>query len=437
MKLSDVRGLRVIVWGGAREGYSAAEICLRQNCQVAIVSDTPDSDVDAQRSAQALDVSLLGVHQIPEWNPDFIIRSPGVSRYREELANYASSGLLALWLADQDPRRIIGVTGTKGKSTTSALIANILRSAGHSVELAGNIGVPVAQTSRTADFLVIEVSSYQASDCTTSPSIGVLTSLGEDHIPWHGSVATYHRDKLNLFGHTQLEHVVCHASDQEHLVAHGLENVLKKRFSNSQHSVHVALATPQGEAALERMGNTTFPRNLELAMDAALAADNSLTLAHVLDALDSTQPLPSRQQLVATKGDRQFVDDALASNPLGVIAAIERFDHSRFVLIMGGEDRNVDFGPLCDAVNAAQHLGAIVVLGAPSTRLYKELLTTRATVCPANSDNVADAVEIAVSLTQSGDRVVFSPGAPTPRDIGDYRTRSAQFAAGIDRITFS
>jgi UDP-N-acetylmuramoylalanine--D-glutamate ligase len=185
------------------------------------------------------------------------------------------------------------------------------------------------------------------------------------------------------------------------------------------------------------MGNTTFPRNLELAMDAALAADNSLTLAHVLDALHSTQPLPSRQQLVATKGDRQFVDDALASNPLGVIAAIERFDHSRFVLIMGGEDRNVDFGPLCNAVNAAQHLGAIVVLGAPSTRLYKELLTTRATVCPANSDNVADAVEIAVSLTQSGDRVVFSPGAPTPRDIGDYRTRSAQFAAGIDRITFS
>ncbi len=87
MKLSDVRGLRVIVWGGAREGYSAAEICLRQNCQVAIVSDTPDSDVDAQRSAQSLDVSLLGVHQIPEWNPDFIIRSPGVSRYREELAN--------------------------------------------------------------------------------------------------------------------------------------------------------------------------------------------------------------------------------------------------------------------------------------------------------------------------------------------------------------
>jgi len=436
MKLSDLRGIRVLVWGGAREGYTATEICLKQNCAVAIVSDTPEMDTDAQRSAQNLDVPLIGVADIPQWNPDFIVRSPGVSRYREELANYASSGLLALWLADQDPRRIIGVTGTKGKSTTSTLIANILQSAGHSVELTGNIGVPVTQTSRATDFVVVEVSSYQASDCTTSPSIGVLTTLGEDHIPWHGSLVNYHRDKLNLFGHPQLEHMVCHVSEHEALTSYGHHHVLGKKFSNSQHSVHVALATPQGEAALERMGNTTFPRNLELAMDAALAADNSLTLAHVLNALDNTHPLPSRQQLVATKGKRLFIDDALASNPLGVIAAIERFDSSRFVLIMGGEDRNVDFGPLCDAVNNAQHLAGIVVLGESKSRLYQQLLTTRATVRLANSDNVADGVRSAISLTHEGDRVIFSPGAPTPREIGDYQTRSAQFAKGIEGLEF-
>lgn len=434
MKLSQLTNMRVLVWGGAREGHTAAEICVNQGCTVAFVSDTPATDEPTRSSAHILGLAVLDVANINEWKPDFIVRSPGVSRYRAELLGHSSSGLLALWLADQDPHRIIGVTGTKGKSTTSMLIAHILRAAGHTVDVAGNIGVPVTTVSPTADFVVVEVSSYQASDCTTSPSIGVLTSLGEDHIPWHESLQNYHRDKLNLFAHRELEHMVCHESDMDAIVAANAEQCLSLRFSNSRHSVHVALATPQGEAVIERMGNTTFPRNLELAMDAALAADNSLTMAHVLTALTNTHPLPSRQQLVATRSQREFIDDALASNPLGVIAAIQRYDTSRFVLIMGGDDREVDYTPLCDAVNQAQHLVGIVILGERTSRLHKELLTTRATIRPAHSDNVADAVAIAVTFTRPGDRIIFSPGAPTPHHIGDYQTRSAQFAEGIERL---
>ena len=425
--------MRVLIWGGGREGSDAARILLQQECDIAFVSDQPETDKGTADLAVELHTSVVHPTSIAEWNPDFIVRSPGVSRYRDELQGFRSSSLLGLWLADQDPARIIGVTGTKGKSTTSTLIANILRAAGHSVDLAGNIGVPVTQTSSTSRFIVVEISSYQASDCTTSPNIAVLTSLDADHIPWHGSLEKYHEDKLNLFAHSELQHIVFHTGNSTADDRLRKLGVSQKRFSNSQHSVHVALATPQGESALERMGNTTFPKNLELAMDAALAADNSLTLAHVLTALDNTHPLPSRQCIVGVFVERTFVDDALASNPLGVIAAIERFDTSRFVLILGGEDRDVDYSNLCDAINHSSHLVAVVALGGTSTRLYKALLATKALIQPCHSDDVAAAVDIAVTLSHPGDCIVFSPGAPTPRDIGDYQVRSARFMAGITR----
>ncbi len=431
MRLSELTGQRVLVWGGAREGRAAADCLVRQGCAIAFVTDSPGTDATTAESSRAFGVDTIAVGDIASWNPDFIVRSPGVSRYRPELSVAPSSNLLALWLADQDPKRIIAVTGTKGKSTTSTLIATILRHAGHTVELAGNIGRAVTEVDPTAEFVVVEVSSYQASDCTTSPSIGVLTALGDDHIPWHGSLERYHTDKVNLFAHPGLEHIIFHDDDAVVGRRLGDADIRARRFSNSRHSVHVALATPQGEAAIERMGNTTFPRNLELAMDAALAADNSLTLAHVLAALDDTAPLPSRQQLVATTHERRFIDDALASNPLGTIAAIERFDNEPFVLIMGGDDRDVDYADLCSAINGSSNLRSIVVLGGGSGRLHSALLTTKCPVRAVPSDDVADAVALAMDASRPGDRIVFSPGAPTPRRIGDFEVRSARFLAGI------
>jgi UDP-N-acetylmuramoylalanine--D-glutamate ligase len=261
--------MKVLVWGGGREGAEAARVLTEQKCSIAFVTDTPESDIDTATLANEFQTTVISPADIAPWNPDFIVRSPGVSRYRTELSGFPSSGLFALWLADQDLRRVIGVTGTKGKSTTSTLIAQILTAAGHTVELAGNIGVPVTRTSPQADFVVVEVSSYQASDCTVSPFIGVLTSLDIDHLPWHGSVEKYHQDKLNLFAHPEIQHMIFHAGHPMIDSFLQLLTVDQKRFSNSQHSVHVALATPQGEEAIRRMGNTTFPKNLGTRIDSA------------------------------------------------------------------------------------------------------------------------------------------------------------------------
>ena len=136
---------------------------------------------------------------------------PPTGDRRTPAAGVAVAGLLAIWSAEHPDARTIGITGTKGKSTTSALCTALLTVAGVDVSFGGNIGVPIIDLPDRADVHVIEVSSYQAADVRRSPTIGVLTSLDADHLPWHGGLQAYWRDKLNLFEHDGLRHFVTHA----------------------------------------------------------------------------------------------------------------------------------------------------------------------------------------------------------------------------------
>jgi UDP-N-acetylmuramoylalanine-D-glutamate ligase len=104
---------------------------------------------------------------------------------------------------------------------------------------------------------------------------------------------------------------------------------------------------------------------------------------------------------------------------------------------MGGEDRNVDYSHLCDAVNNAENVAGIVILGDTTSRLHKALLTTKASIHPSLSDDVGEAVKLAAAISKPGDYIVFTPGAPTPQYIGDFQVRSAQFIAGMNDVTFS
>ena len=140
---------------------------------------------------------------------DVVVKSPGISLYDPLVLRARANGvrftsLLNLWFADAPTCRTICVTGTKGKSTTTALIAHILRGVGWNAVAAGNIGVPVTELPRDGlDAAVIEVSSYQAADFDGQCDIAVLTSLHQEHLDWHGSVAAYRRDKLNLLRHAR------------------------------------------------------------------------------------------------------------------------------------------------------------------------------------------------------------------------------------------
>src|SRR4029077_17501565 len=148
---------------------------------------------------------------------DIVVKSPGISLYRDDLMRARSRGvqitsLLNLWFAEKLAITTIGVTGTKGKSTTASLIAHVLRRLGRKVALAGNIGVPVTEIG-SVDYAVIEVSSYQAADFDGVCDLAVLTSIYSEHADWHLTVERYVRDKLNLLTHSKYRIVNNAAAD--------------------------------------------------------------------------------------------------------------------------------------------------------------------------------------------------------------------------------
>ena len=202
--LSALERRAVAVWGSGAEGRGVAARVLHRGGSVTFVDDDPCGPVDVDGTS----VACEPVGALVSLGVDVLVRSPGVSRYRPEVAAAAAGGMLvttvsALWFADFADAAVIGITGSKGKTTTATLTALVLEEAGLRVGLGGNIGRPVTDfyDQPRCDAYVIEVSSYQAADITVSPAVGVLTLLAPDHIDWHGGYDHYVADKLNLFAH--------------------------------------------------------------------------------------------------------------------------------------------------------------------------------------------------------------------------------------------
>jgi UDP-N-acetylmuramoylalanine--D-glutamate ligase len=438
MRLSEVVGLRVAVWGAGREGREALRVLGPIN-DVSLVVDEPGED--ARRLAVDAGVPLHPATVEHLLEVDVIVRSPGVSRYRPELAatraaGVEDTGLVALWLAERGPAGTIAVTGTKGKSTTSWLCCALLDAAGHPAVLAGNIGVPVTTVDPEAPIVVVEVSSYQAADVVTSPVVGVLTSLGEDHLPWHGSVAQYRADKLNLFAHAGLRHLVVESTDRDAVAAtaNWTERVLTGR--GRWHLDGRALVAGDERVGLgDVLGRTHYALDALLAVTAVEALLEAPLPAAAISAVAAEfTGLPARQQLVGTHRGVRYIDDALASNPAATLAAVHTFAadtpaRTPVVLILGGADRGVDHADLLAALPGT--VAATVLLSETGRRLAPLLGELGVPAVLLETDDIAVAVQAAAALAEPGGVVLFSPAAPTPTSVGTYEHRSARFADAV------
>ncbi|MFI5068335.1 MAG: Mur ligase family protein, partial [Streptosporangiales bacterium] len=218
---SDLAGARVGVWGLGREGLANLRKLLTLGVEPVLVDDQPSVAVDGRRVLATGDGGLAALQRC-----DVVVKTPGLSRYRPDVARLTALGIpvvggLGLWLAEADLRRVLVVTGTKGKSTTSAVTGHLLTGLGLRCMLGGNIGAPPYDPATDGDFdyWVIEVSSYQATDLPCSPPVVAVTSLNPDHLDWHGGVEQYYRDKLSA----------CSQPGAELTVANGDSDLLRER----------------------------------------------------------------------------------------------------------------------------------------------------------------------------------------------------------------
>ena len=438
--LDDVLGRRVAVWGLGAEGVALAALAVGRGVEPLLIDDRPDEATERVAAGTGVRLPVLAPGDV-DWSVvDVVVRSPGVSRYRSELAVAEASGTavtttMALWMEDHAGAAVLAVTGTKGKSTTASLATALLEADGRRVELIGNIGVPVLDTygRPEPDVYVVEVSSYQAVDVTRSPAVVVLTSLAPDHLDWHGGVERYYRYKLRL---------VEAAPSGRLAVSAGNEEAVARTAGHPDRTLY----GPEGRVHVDdtgwlvvdghRIADTARLRvagrhnvwNLCGAVAGVLLVTGEApTAAAVEAAMAGFGGLPSRCAVVGERAGRTYVDDALASNPFASAASIGTFDGRALTVIIGGADRGVDPGPLVEAIAAHRPPVSVVVLPPEPRRLADVLAGVAGPVREAT--DLADAVAVATDLTPEGGVVLFSPGAPTPEGGGGYGERSRLFVA--------
>jgi UDP-N-acetylmuramoylalanine--D-glutamate ligase len=445
VRVCELAGKRVGLWGAGREAQSAyrALSALAPPSSFTVVSDEPaSSEQRAQFAGGDAPVSFSDGEdtQAALGGCEVVIRSPGVSRYRPEIAMLERAGVgfttaTNLWMAEHPDAPAIAVTGTKGKSTTSSLIAHMARSDGAGVVLAGNIGVPLLDYLHPAepvDLWVLELSSYQTADLERSPRVAVLLNLYPEHIDWHGSHERYYRDKLNVLRDSERVLAVLNARDERLRAIAPPANTVWFARSDSYDARGQEIRR-DGEVLLRAEDSPLSGEHNALNICAALAALEAFgrPVSDVAGALTGFQALPHRLQLIHVAGRVSYIDDGISTTPQSTMAALAALAGTRVALIAGGYDRGQDYSELAQAI---LNSGVAAVVALPDTgerlleevRAYAAQATLHAPLLIA-VQGMHEAVQRACEALGGEGVVLLSPAAPSFGAYRDFKERSQHF----------
>lgn len=458
LRVRDLSGRRVVVWGYGAEGRAAVNL-LQRHCQPTSINVVVDTEAAVPVDAP---VAVLHGHEADRVveAAEVIVKSPGVSPHVGRLANaktYAVvTGGTALWFAETQGNGTIAVTGSKGKSTTTSLIAHLLTAVGVPVTLAGNVGralldvleEELSDPSKALDetrphTYALELSSFQTAEVHHSPAVGVLTALFPEHLDWHGSVQRYYADKCNLFAHRPGSALVANfdnANVKNQCAGSLVGSPLVTPYGTTEglHVYGASIVDADGSMIFDVSSMALVGRHNAVNVCGALSAlrcfgiDIESNRTELQLALDSFVPLEHRLQPVGFHRERLVIDDSLSTAPQAAVAALAAFADRPVGIIVGGHDRGLDYAPLAEAV--ALRTVPTWVLGVPMSGeriipLIEEALRKahNTAVVVETFDDFDAAVHRCADVVPAGGVLLLSPAAPSFGRFTNYRDRGMHF----------
>ncbi|TVS11641.1 MAG: UDP-N-acetylmuramoyl-L-alanine--D-glutamate ligase [Wenzhouxiangella sp.] len=435
MKLAELARARVGILGFGREGKAAFEAIRRfrsaADLTVLVESGTVPEGIPVQ--AGPFDDRLEDF--------EVLIRSPGVPVLHPALERFHRAGGRvvnpgSIWFAERPDLPVVAVTGSKGKSTTSSMLAGMLSAGGRRVVLAGNIGVPLlAHLDCDADLVVVELSSYQLADLEGRLAFGIMTRLFPEHGDWHGGWQHYYASKMRMVDLLFGAPLLINAGDEtlrEHTrTAPG--RLLGNRSPLVHRSGDGLYSQDRRLTSLERLrliGRHNLD-NAALAVEAALRLGVGLETA--VGALEAFEPLAHRLEVVARRDGVDWINDSIATTPHATLAALQALDGQRVVLIAGGYVRPADWRPVLEFCRDRPLHGLVLMpdSGPVIARAFAE--AGLEPVAGMNAvDNLSSAVREAASMTgEAPVTVLLSPGAASFPKFRDFEDRGQQFHAAV------
>jgi UDP-N-acetylmuramoylalanine--D-glutamate ligase len=430
---TDLRRERVAVWGLGVEGSANLRKLRAMGVEPVIVDDRPERIADERVLATADDGlgALLA--------SSGVVKTPGISRYRPEVVQLEAAGIpvvggLGLWLQEADRSRVVCVTGTKGKSTTTSILAHLAKGLGQRVFAGGNLGRPPydSEVPTDVDLWVIETSSYQATDVGCSPGVVAVTSLYPDHLPWHGDAETYFRDKLSL----------CSQPGAGLTIASGTSPLLFEHQADLGPRIRWITAGPESQRWAGPLGllgeHNLVNAGIARACLDALAVAGTSDEAALRAAAEGFAALDSRLELVTTIGEVDFIDDSLSTNVLATLAAVDAFPGRRIALIAGGLDRDIDYAPLADGLARRDESTRVLTVYTTGPKIRAAIARTpTAGLDAVPCRDLAAAVRAGWEWAAPDGVVLLSPAAPSFDAFDDYRHRARVFRDAIADLELS
>ncbi len=437
----SLKGKKIAVFGLGVSNRPLVRLLLEFGCDVLGCDRTPREKLDAEvLELEAAGCKLsVGDGYLDHLDADLVFRTPGMHPGNPALEDLRSKG--AEVTSEMEvffevcPCTILAVTGSDGKTTTTTLISEMLKAAGKTVWVGGNIGAPLlprVREMKPEDYAVVELSSFQLMDMKRSPHIAVVTNLAPNHLDIHKDMDEYVEAKKTIFRYQGREDILVVNADNA-ITASFKGNGVTKTFSRQGRDAYVRVVgdtITRGGVPVLKKGDILIPgeHNVENYMAAIAAVDGLVDDETIRQVAKTFGGVEHRIELVRVKDGVRYYNDSIASSPSRTIAGLRSFPE-KVILIAGGYDKHIPYDVLGPEICA--HVKLLVLGGAtgPKIRAAVEDCPDYRPGCPEIVDcgDFTAAVKAAAAAARSGDVVLMSPASAAFDQFKNFMARGKYF----------
>ena len=373
---------------------------------------------------------------------DIIFRSPGCLPTRSEIKKEIERGAYVTTEVNEvvrlTPSKVIGITGSDGKTTTTTLIDLILKANGYKTFLGGNIGTPLftkIDEMTEKDIVVLELSSFQLMDMTVSPDISVITNITPNHLDKHKNMDEYIESKCNIFKYPGSILVL---NDDFEITKNLKSNRIVRYFSRSHqtNAFYVKDNCVYQKDKLILDGKDIHIRgihNLENIATALSATCDLIDLDKAVKAIKEFKGVEHRIEYVRTIDKVKWYNDSVSSSPTRTIAGLDSFTEP-IVLIAGGYDKNLDYSPLAKPI--LEHVTKLILFGTTKDKIYNALIKekTNEKIDIYVLNTLDEVVNKAKEVSIPGEIVLFSPASASFDMFKNFADRGNQFKKLVNNL---
>jgi UDP-N-acetylmuramoylalanine--D-glutamate ligase len=445
----DFTNKKIAVLGAGIEGISSALYLAKKGATV-VLHDKKEVDKQTKNILQENNIRFVGGDAYLDnlFLCDIVVRSPGIKRDTPQLHEAAARGVVItsqtkLFL-QHCPGKIIGVTGTKGKGTTSSLVYEMLKKEGFDAYIGGNIGTPpfAFLDKLTKDsWVVLELSSFQLQDADKSPHIAVILMVTSEHLDYHKDVLEYIDAKRNIVRHQTRDDFAVLNRDYPASNESDIHTDAQVYFVSREREVDEGCFVKDDTVFLRNHGkeqkiieskDILLPgkHNLENVCAAVMGATLAgVSKDSIVTVLKTFKGLEHRLELVADMHGVKYYDDSFSTTPETAIAAIESFTDPE-ILILGGSSKQSDFTELGITIRTAKNIKAIIGVGAEWPRI-KEAIGESGIEYIEGARSMPEIVLQAREIAETGDIVLLSPACASFDMFKNYKERGEQFKKAV------